>query len=316
MIRFRLPIMLAGIALLAGLALWAGLPAIARSFAAAGVQGFLAIIAVHVPIVMLLSTAWWSIGPKNQQAAQRARLSFFIQARLARDAVAELLPFSQVGGFAAGVHVLSLTGTPARVGALCLFADLLMEFAAKLPYAMAGLVLLVLLRPAIALPSWLLLTIAALIALPLLLFLVRGVLARIVPRLLHCWLPDEGGLSSLLALEGLAPSGLLHGLCWALGGVEAWVTLRLIGVPVTVPEALAIDSLVTSLRTFGFFVPAALGVQEAAYVLVCGMFGLPPGEAMALSLVRRARDLLFGLTGLGVWQNLEVRRARRRHSLA
>ena len=81
-------------------------------------------------------------------------------------------------------------------------------------------------------------------------------------------------------------------------------------------EALAIDSLVTSLRTFGFFMPAALGVQEAAYVLVCALFGLNPGEAMAFSLVRRARDVLLGLIGLAVWQNLEVRCARRPVSFA
>jgi hypothetical protein len=309
---WRLPVMLAGIAILAGLALWAGVPAIARSSAAVGIQGFAAILLIHVPVVMLLSAAWWSIG----RAEQGGPLSSFVEARLARDAVAEVLPFSQLGGFAAGVHVLSLTGAPARRAALSLFADLLMEFAAKLPYAMAGLALLIWLRPAIALPSWLLLTIVALIALPLLLLLVRGLFRRNVPRLLLRWFPEEGGLGSLPVLEGLMPSGLLHMVCWALGGLEAWVTLRLMGIPISLAEALAIDSLVTSLRTFGFFVPAALGVQEAAYVLVCGIFGLSPSEAMAFSLVRRARDLLFGLAGLALWQKLEVRRAGGSHGLA
>ena len=97
---------------------------------------------------------------------------------------------------------------------------------------------------------------------------------------------EAPGLRSLLVLEDVALSGLLHMLCWALGGLEAWVTLRLMGIAVTPAEALATDSLVTSLRTFGFFMPAAFGVQEAAYVLVCALFGLSPGEAMAFSLVR------------------------------
>jgi hypothetical protein len=64
-----------------------------------------------------------------------------------------------------------------------------------------------------------------------------------------------------------------------------------------------------SLRTFGFWVPAALGVQEAAYVLVSGLFGLGPELAIAFSLVRRARDLLIGFVGLSVWQGLEVKHA-------
>lgn len=315
MTRFRLVIILAGIALLTGLSLWAGLPAIGRAFGAVGVEGFGLVVLIHVPLIALMGAAWWSIGHTNPPAV----LPSFIAARLARDSVAELLPFSQVGGFAAGVHVLSLTGIPAGAGTRSLFADLLMEFLAKLPYAIAGLVLLIWLRPGSAVPSYLLLTLAVLIGGPLLLWLLCDVLLRLVPRWLHRWAGDSAetpGLRALLVLEDVAPSGLLHALCWALGGLEAWVTLRLMGIAVTAPEALAIDSLVTSLRTFGFFMPAALGVQEAAYVLVCGLFGLSPGEAMAFSLVRRARDLLLGLVGLALWHNLEVRRARRPVSFA
>jgi len=172
-------------------------------------------------------------------------------------------------------------------------------------------------------PSYLLLTLAVLAGVPLLIWLLLGLwrdaLVRFVPPCLRRLVRRHGetrGLHSLLVLEEVGPSGLLHALCWALGGLEAWVTLRLMGMPVTVIEALAIDSLVTSLRTFGFFMPAALGVQEAAYVLICGLFGLSPGHAMAFSLVRRARDVLLGLIGLAVWQNLEVRRARQPVSFA
>jgi len=319
MTQIRLFIILGGIALLAGLALWAGLPAIGRAFAAVGVDGFGLVVLIHVPLIALLGAAWWSIGGTNPRAA----LPSFIAARLARDSVAELLPFSQLGGFAAGIHVLSLTGIPARAGARSLFADLLMEFFAKLPYAMAGLGLLIWLRPDSAVPSYLLLTLAVLAGVPLLIWLLLGLwrdsLVRFVPPCPRRLVRRHGetrGLHSLLVLEEVGTSGLLHALCWALGGLEAWVTLRLMGTPVTVIEALAIDSLVTSLRTFGFFMPAALGVQEAAYVLICGLFGLTPGHAMAFSLVRRARDVLLGLIGLAVWQNLEVRRARRPVSFA
>lgn len=295
--KFRWLIFLAGIAVLAGLAVWAGLPAIGRAFAILGAAGFLVIVLAHLPLVGLMGLAWWSIG----RAA--GRLAGFVAARLARDAVAELLPFSQLGGFAAGVRVLSLTGVPARAAAHSLFADLLMEFLAKLPYALAGLGLLAWLRPGNALPSYVVLTIAALVGVAFVLWLCRGLFSRFVPRILGRWLgPDSEPLPKL---DQLLASGLLHILGWTLGGVEAWVTLRLVGISVSVAQALAIDSLVTSLRTFGFFVPAALGVQEAAYVLVCGLFGLPPGVAMAFSLVRRARDLLLGLAGLALWHKME-----------
>jgi glycosyltransferase 2 family protein len=303
--QVRLPIVLAGIAVLVGLALWAGLPAVEHAFAMLGVEGFIFVVLIHLPLIVLMGAAWWSIG----QAGRRTSLPSFVAARLVRDAVAELLPFSQVGGFAAGVRLLSLTGIPARAGTLSLFADLLMEFFSKSLYAVAGLALVAWLRPGSPLPPYLVLTLALLVGISLLLFFLRGLLLRLVPRFIRRWGMSGSklrGLRHFLVPERLAPSGILHTICWALGGIEALVTLRLMGIPVTVVEALAIDSLAMSLRTFGFWVPAALGVQEAAYVLVCALFGLSADVAIALSLVRRARDILLGLIGLTTWQGLEV----------
>jgi hypothetical protein len=98
---------------------------------------------------------------------------------------------------------------------------------------------------------------------------------------------------------------------WFFGTLEAWVTFRLMGIHVSMVEALAIDALGTSFRTLGFMVPAAAGVQEAGYVLVGLAFGLPPAQGIAFSLARRARDLVIGVPGLGVWQLLEAKAFRR-----
>jgi uncharacterized membrane protein YbhN (UPF0104 family) len=68
-----------------------------------------------------------------------------------------------------------------------------------------------------------------------------------------------------------------------------------------------IDSLVGALRAASFFVPGALGIQEGGYVLLCGLFGLSPAAALALSLARRARDLLFAALVLPSWQWVESR---------
>jgi uncharacterized membrane protein YbhN (UPF0104 family) len=101
----------------------------------------------------------------------------------------------------------------------------------------------------------------------------------------------------------------IHLACWFIGAAETWVIFTLMGLPVSLPEALAIDSLVVGLRTFGFLVPAAAGVQEASYVLVCAFFGLPAATAVAVSLIRRARDLLIGVPTLATWQYFETQAA-------
>ena len=77
-----------------------------------------------------------------------------------------------------------------------------------------------------------------------------------------------------------------------------------------------LESLILATRTAAFFVPGALGVQEGVLVLLGGMIGLGPEVALALSLVKRVRELVIGVPGLLAWQvaegkNLLSRSARR-----
>jgi hypothetical protein len=59
-------------------------------------------------------------------------------------------------------------------------------------------------------------------------------------------------------------------------------------------------------------VPAALGIQEGAYVVLGGLFGISPEVALALSLLKRARSLLLGVPPLLLWQVAEGRLLWRR----
>ena len=50
-------------------------------------------------------------------------------------------------------------------------------------------------------------------------------------------------------------------------------------------------------------------MQEGGYIMLGALFGLTPETALALSLVRRARDIVIGAPVLAVWQMVEGRRA-------
>ena len=56
-----------------------------------------------------------------------------------------------------------------------------------------------------------------------------------------------------------------------------------------------------------FAVPGAIGFQEAAYVLIGPLFGLPPEIALALSIAKRGRDIAVGIPALLAWQLFEAR---------
>ena len=49
-------------------------------------------------------------------------------------------------------------------------------------------------------------------------------------------------------------------------------------------------------------VPAGLGVQEAGLIGFGSILGLPPDAALTLSLVKRLREILFGIPALVSWQ--------------
>ena len=112
--------------------------------------------------------------------------------------------------------------------------------------------------------------------------------------------------------SGLWTGFLLHLACWVAGALEVWVALLLAGRPLDFAVVLLIESLLYAIRTVAFAIPNAVGVQEGAYILLGGAFGLTPEMALALSLLKRARDLAIGLPALGLWQALEGGRLLRR----
>jgi uncharacterized membrane protein YbhN (UPF0104 family) len=84
--------------------------------------------------------------------------------------------------------------------------------------------------------------------------------------------------------------------------LETWVAMRALGIEAGLAEALVIESLGQAVRSAGFFIPGALGVQEGGYVLICALFGILPDKAIALVLVRRLRDIILGVPGVISWR--------------
>jgi glycosyltransferase 2 family protein len=302
-----------GAAVLAATLIYAGAGAVVRALAALRVTGLLILVLAHLPIVALMGLAWGLAAGTRRTASSRR----FMWARLVRDAAAETLPFSQIGGFVLGVRALRLSGAAALRGMLSMSVDLVIELGAKLPYVLAGVLLLLLIAPGSGLMRPLgfgLALTAAAVAVPVLARRRLGaLLAQLMRKALQRWpvlasirqLHLHGDVNAVLEeilgqRARLATAFALHLLCWFLGAAELWLVFELLGRPVTAPEALVIDAVVAGLRTFVFMVPVAAGVQEASYVLAGAAFGISPAAAVAASLARRARDLTLAAATLGI----------------
>lgn len=295
-----------GCVLLAGLVWYAGLGPVERALALLGIHGIAFLALIHLPVLVLLGLAWW-------YSSERLAPPFvFIAGRLVREAAADLLPFSQLGGIAAGLRMTALKGVALLSAAASLFADLIAELAAKLPYAAAGLILLVVLAPGTGLMLPLSLGFATLSGgLAAIVIFKEPLTARVTraaETMIARWTKqrlDPGVLVAAFARDRFLPSLALHVVSWFWGAVECWVIFFLMDMPVSPGHAIVIDSLASSLRTFGFFIPAAAGIQEGAYIAVCALFGIAPSTALAFSLARRAREIALGVLGLALWQLME-----------
>jgi putative membrane protein len=93
----------------------------------------------------------------------------------------------------------------------------------------------------------------------------------------------------------------IHVLGWLAGAAETYIALWFMNHALSAGDVLSLESLVFALRTAAFVVPWAAGVQEGGYVVIGALFGLGPEVALALSLLKRAREVITGLPGLVAW---------------
>lgn len=302
---------LVGLAIIAALVGYFGAGSVVGSLLAIGWAGFSAICLIHLAVISLEGMAWRLLVP-------RTRCWVFLWGRLVRDAGAEVLPVSQMGGCVLGARVVALAGVPASVAAASTLVDLTIEFLAKLAYMALGLALLGYLRPEtpVALPVTIGLTATGLLAFA---FIVAqrhglGLFDRLARRLGRGWAERmAAGVADLQAAlsriyrrrRGLSGGFLLHLVCWIISGVEVWAALRFAGAPLGFGNVLIIESLLYAVRTVAFAIPNAVGVQEGAYIVIGAAFGLTPEMALAISLLKRARDLVIGVPTLAVWQVVE-----------
>ena len=99
---------------------------------------------------------------------------------------------------------------------------------------------------------------------------------------------------------------MLHVIGWGLSGLQIWIAARMFGLPLGLGGAIAIESAASAVRVLLFFVPGGLVSQEAGIVAAGLVFGLAPPASLALALVLRIRDVIFG-AALAWWPVLEWR---------
>ncbi|WP_069267454.1 flippase-like domain-containing protein [Paraburkholderia nodosa] len=316
-----------GTALFIALLAWQGLGSVTGALAAAG-WGLVLVAAFHVVPLALDAGAIAVLFGRDERVDQRDALL----ARWTGESVNSLLPAGQIGGPVAMVRQLGQRGMSMRNAAAAITVSTTLQAVAQIVFAVFGIVLFSA-YAANGAPRDL--GVAALIATAVLggliaLFYVaqrRGLFGRLL-RLAskvfgkRDWSAlatradaiDEA-VKSLYARRGrVAASFALSLAGWLVGTVEVWLALRFLGHPTGWIDALLLESIGQAIRGAAFAIPGSLGVQEGGYLLLAPLVGLPPEAALALSLAKRAREILLGLPGL-LYLHFSERSWQRRRAL-
>jgi putative membrane protein len=287
---------------------------VARAVEAVGWSGFVAFALCWLLVIGVLGLAWAAAAP----GAGPVRL--FLWGRLLREAAADILPFSHVGGLVVGARGVIAGGAPSELVFASVLVDLTAELLGQVFYTLVGLGLLAArLGASQAAPAVLwagLAGLAAVFAGAVGFLAGQGVAVRWLGRIVVRWLPESADRAEAVATTvtaiyrrraRVALSVALHLAAWIGSSAVSWLALRFMGLDVGLEQVIAVESLMYAVRNVGFALPAGLGVQEAAYVLIGPVFGLHAGDALALSLLKRARDLVIGVPVILAWQLFEGR---------
>ena len=296
-----------------------GFAPVMEAIARAGFSG-LAILCLYTLLVFVsLAFAWAVLLP----AGRRRPILDFYMGRLVRDSIAEVSPFSPVGGMVAAARLMALRGMNAAYAGASVAADATTEAMAQVAFLAFGLGLgLTQFRHASGSSTithaMMVILLLAVPGIALLIFLQRRG-AGLAERLAARFFPQSGESVSLHAAihdmydskRRLALSAALHLLAWVGAGGGTFISFWLVGGRIGLFNAIALEALLSTIRSVAAFVPAAIGVQEAGYAMLAPLFGLTPEMGLAVSLLKRAREITLGVPALVYWQGVEGRAAFR-----
>lgn len=271
------------------------------------------LLGVNMFVLATFSGRWWSILRGQQVGIAYGRLVLF---RLMAASVSYFTPGPHVGGEPVQVMLLQKyadADTATAVGSVTL--DKLFELLINTLMLTVGCMVLIQVGVFDEIGPLSLLLPLALLALPVVVLLFLRAGQRPVSRIFG-WIPQrlerhdivsvtknvvadsENQIHALWQARGMAiPLALFFSLISWCGIVfEYWFALNLLGLPLSFVELI----LIITAGRLAILLPSpgGLGTFEASQVLIFGALGYAPEAALALSLLVRARDLLFMGIGL------------------
>ena len=307
---------LAGLGIFIALLIREGADRVGSAISHAG-WGLLSVTVYHLLQTLSDAAGWSVLIPKKHRVPLIK--SFFLN--WIGESINNLLPTGRVGGDIVITRIAGWWGTPLNIATAVMIVDVTIGIVTKVIYIVAAGILLVtvtgrsdLARPTVAAAITGTLAAAGFYAVQRLgIFRWITTLASHVVRS-----PDRNSLvqtgetlDQTIAFvyarrSGVAGCYFFWILSWVFASGEIWLSLSALGFQSSFIAAMILESAALAIRGAAFLVPGAVGVQEGTYIVVGNLLGIPGEIALALSLVRRIRELALGIPALVWWQFMEA----------
>jgi putative membrane protein len=301
----------AGLLIFIALLVSQGLPTVLSTLALAG-WGLVLVALYHlVPLAIDAAAIRVLFVPHTARAAREALL-----ARWVGESGNSLMPAGQIGGPVLMARYLSRRGMRMEDAVAAITVSTTLQTFAQVGFALFGVSLLgahaghvsegALRTSSLVASGFLALQIAGFYLLQRRGFfskLLRAAARFVGKRDWSEWMNHAQAIDAAIETTyrhnaAVAASFALSMIGWFVGTAEVYWILELLGSPVSWSDALLLESVGQAIRGAAFAIPGALGVQEGAYLLLASLVGLHPETGLALSLAKRARELLLGVPGL------------------
>jgi putative membrane protein len=272
------------------------------------------ILLPYLCVTIVDAASWrWALS-----AGLRHRVPFltFFFSRMAGEAVNSVTPTATLGGEPVKAHLLRAYGVPISDGlASIVVAKTALTIAQSLFTAVGFVGLLVFIgHPGLATVG-LLLMLGVLAGFTyVLLYVQQRNPATAIVRTLTRFLPRARFVARLRAgahalderlvdfyrgeRRAFVRATLFNLAGWIFGVVEVQLIVTLADHPISWLEAFVIEAVAQPIRAISIVIPGGLGAQEWGGAAFCEYLGMPENVAVALWLLKRARETFFDAVGL------------------
>ncbi len=266
-------------------------------------------------IVTWVDTVSWKYAFKPDEA-ERLPLWNLWKIRQIGEAFNIITPFGTVGGEPVKAQLIKdQYGLSFKQGIASQVVARTTFLVALIGFMIPGIIILILSETAtdrFKIISVTLLTVFTICIFLFFLFQAKGSLSRVLTWLTgpFPFLKGGGFISQMKDLDDLMSSyyrdhadrlklSIYYALAgWGIGMFELYVTLYFLGTEVSFLDLWIIESVAQLVRVCSFFIPMGLGALEGGLVLIFSSIGLTADLGLAVSFLRRIKELLWVGVGL------------------